>query len=221
MSCKKIERKISDLLDGRLSDKQKSILENHISLCPSCREYKNQLMALSSKVKERAKKEIPKDYEKDFSIRLIRRLLNEQWQKGQKKRFPGFVKWAYSAAGFIVVLFLLVYFVILQPTSIQTEGYYVLSFEDALEDLYGEINNDVELEELFNTIILASLDEALEELDKPAFSPEELDRDKPQVLEQFGLSESEFEELMELPMRSHGDFDSDETLYRVLKCLSG
>lgn len=166
MSCKKSERKISDLLDGRLSDKQKSILENHISLCPSCREYKNQLMLLSSNVREREKNEMSKDSAQEFSIRLKRRLLNERQQKKQKNRFPGFEKWAYSAVGFIVVLLLLVYFVVFQPASIQTEGYFVLSFEDALGSLYGEINNDAELEELFNTIIMASLDEALEELDE-------------------------------------------------------
>jgi len=165
MSCKKKKRKISDLLDGRLSDKQKPILEKHISHCPLCREYYNQLMLLRSKVRESEKKEISKDSAQEFSKRLKRQLLNEQQQKKQKNRFPGFEKWAYTAAGFIVVLFLIVYFVVFQPTSIQTEGYYVLSFEDAIGDLYGEINNDAELEEFFNTLILASLTEVLEELD--------------------------------------------------------
>ncbi len=165
MSCKKNERKISDFLDGRLSEKQTSILENHISRCPKCREYKNQLITVSSKVREREKKEMPKDYALEFSINLKRRLLNEQHDKKQKNRFPGFEKWAYSAAGFIVVLLLVLYFVVLQPTSLQTEEFYVLSFEDAIGDLYGEINNDVELEELFNTIIADSLMEALEKLD--------------------------------------------------------
>ena len=116
-------------------------------------------------MRESEKKEISKDSAQEFSKRLKRQLLNEQQQKKQKNRFPGFEKWAYTAAGFIVVLFLIVYFVVFQPTSIQTEGYYVLSFEDAIGDLYGEINNDAELEEFFNTLILASLTEVLEELD--------------------------------------------------------
>ncbi len=42
----------------------------------------------------------------------------------------------------------------------------MLSFEDAIGDLYGEINNDAELEELFNTMILISLNEALGEMDE-------------------------------------------------------
>ncbi len=162
MSCNKNEKKISDLLDGRLSEKQKSILGNHISRCPGCREYKNQLLVLNSKVKEIEKQKFSKDFEREFSIRLKNRLLNEQ---KRKYRHPGFEKWAYGTAGFIIVLFLVLYFVVLQPASIQSEGYYVLSFEDAIGDLYGEIENDAELEELFNTIILASLTEALEELD--------------------------------------------------------
>lgn len=161
MSCKKNERKISDLLDGRLSEKQTSILENHISRCPECREYKNQLMTLSSRVKEREKNEMSNDYALEFSKSLKRRLLNRPQQKNKSL---GFEKWAFSSAGFIVVLLLVLYFFVLQPTSIQTEELYVLSFEDALGDLYGEINNDTELEELFNTMILVSLDEALEEL---------------------------------------------------------
>lgn len=165
MSCKRIKRKISDLLDGRLPDKQKSILENHISVCPSCREYENQLMTISSKVKEREKSEISKDYALEFSIRLKRRLLNAQQENKQKNTFPSFEKWAYTAAGFFVVFFLVLYFVILQPTSFRSEEFYVLSYEDAIGNLYGEINNDAELEELFNTILAASLNEALDELD--------------------------------------------------------
>lgn len=165
MSCNKNEKKISDLLDGRLSGKQKSILKNHISRCPKCREYKNQLILVSSIVKETEKQKISKDYEREFSIKLKNRLLNEQQQK---YRLPGFEKWAYSAAGFIVVLLLVLYFIVLQPASFQSEEFYVLSFEDAIGDLFGEINDDVELEELFNTILLASLTEALEELDGEA-----------------------------------------------------
>jgi len=168
MKGHKKKRKISDLLDGRLSDKKKLDLDNHISLCPACQDYKNQLMAIRSKVREREKSKISMDYEQEssFSIKLKRRLLDEQ-QKRQnlKTRFPGFEKWAYSAAGFIVVIFLALYFVILQPVSIQTEEYFVLSYEDAIGNIYGEINNDAELEELFNTIIMASLTEALEDLE--------------------------------------------------------
>ena len=168
MNCKNCEKKISDLLDGRFSDKQKSVLENHLSQCRSCKEYKNQLMALRSKVRGREKNEMPKDYALEFSIRLKRRLLDEQHKekKRNRNRFPGFEKWAYSAAGFIVVLFLVLCFVVFQPASFQTDEYFVLSFEDAIGGLIGEIDNDPELEELFNKIILASLTEALEDLDE-------------------------------------------------------
>lgn len=166
MSCNKMKRKISSLLDGRLSDKHQAVLNGHLSRCPSCREYKNQLMRLSSEVREREKNEMSKDYSLEFSLRLKSRLLNVHRQKKHKDRVPGFEKWAYMAAGFIAVLFLLVYFVVLQPATIQTEEYFVLSYEDAMGDIYEKINNDPELEELFNTIILASLMEVLEDLDE-------------------------------------------------------
>jgi hypothetical protein len=170
MSCKKNERKISDLLDGKLSGRQKSILGNHISQCPSCREYKNQLMVLSSKVSERKKNEMSKDFAREFSIRLKMRLQDEQSQKKHKNRFPGFEKWAYTAAGFIIVLFLVLYFVILQPAPIQTEAYFVLSYEEAIGDISRELSREPELVDVFNSILTASLNEAFEELGKDKIS---------------------------------------------------
>jgi len=169
MSCRHKKKMISDFVDGRLSDKQTTILENHISSCSSCRDYKNHLVLISSTAKQREKKDMPKGYALEFSNKLKRQLLNEQRQQGQKSRFKGFEKWAYSAAAFIIFLFLLVYFVILQPTAVQTEGNFILSFEDAIGDIYRAIDNDSELEELFNTNIMASLTEALEDLDEETF----------------------------------------------------
>ncbi|MCJ7581907.1 MAG: zf-HC2 domain-containing protein [Candidatus Aminicenantes bacterium] len=170
MSCKKNKRKISDLLDGRFSNKQKSVLENHISRCPSCQEYKNQLIALRSKVRESDKKEMSKDYAQEFSIRLKNRLLNEQQKKKQKNRFQGFEKWAYTVAGFTIVLFLLVYSVIFQPISVQTEEYFVLSYEEAIGDISRELSREPDLMDVFNSILTASLNEAFEELGEDKIS---------------------------------------------------
>ncbi len=50
-------------------------------------------------------------------------------------------------------------------------------------------------------------EEALEELTKPIYDPEQLEEDKKLVFEKLGLSESEFKEIMHLPIRSHYDFD--------------
>jgi N-acetyl sugar amidotransferase len=54
--------------------------------------------------------------------------------------------------------------------------------------------------------------EALEELAKPIYDPEQLVADKEYVLKKFGLSETEFEEIMKLPVRKHSEFKTDKKL---------
>ena len=55
-------------------------------------------------------------------------------------------------------------------------------------------------------------EEALNELSKPLYSAEELKTDKEYVLKKFGLRETQFQEIMSLPRRNHGDFKSDTPL---------
>jgi len=54
--------------------------------------------------------------------------------------------------------------------------------------------------------------EALSELEKPIYDPEELKADKEYVLKKFGLTEAEFERIMQLPVRKHTDFKTDAQL---------
>jgi len=54
--------------------------------------------------------------------------------------------------------------------------------------------------------------EAICELEKPIYDSEELKTDKEYVLKKFGLSESEFERIMKLPVRKHTDFKTDAQL---------
>jgi N-acetyl sugar amidotransferase len=55
-------------------------------------------------------------------------------------------------------------------------------------------------------------EDALNELSKPLYSSEELKTDKEYVLKKFGLSEAQFQEIMNLPRRNHEDFKSDTHL---------
>jgi len=61
--------------------------------------------------------------------------------------------------------------------------------------------------------------EALEEMRAELYSAEELRRDKEYVLEKLGLSEGEFEDIMNLPPRSHYDYQSDVKMYLFLKSV--
>lgn len=52
-------------------------------------------------------------------------------------------------------------------------------------------------------------EEALAELEKPLYREEELRADKEYVVKKLGLTESEFDAIMQLPPRKHSDFNSD------------
>ena len=58
-------------------------------------------------------------------------------------------------------------------------------------------------------------EEALAELEKPIYDPEQFEIDLEFVLKKFGLSESEFEEIMNLPVRAHDEFPTYENLHYV------
>lgn len=55
-------------------------------------------------------------------------------------------------------------------------------------------------------------DEALSELQKPLYSPNELRIDKEYVLKKLNLSDTEFEAIMNLPVRKHEEFKTDKNL---------
>jgi N-acetyl sugar amidotransferase len=49
-------------------------------------------------------------------------------------------------------------------------------------------------------------EKALEEMKKPIYSPDEFQKEKEFVLQKLGLSEQEFSEIMNLPIKSHQDY---------------
>ena len=61
--------------------------------------------------------------------------------------------------------------------------------------------------------------EALEELQKPPYEPKELHNDMEYVINKLGFSKDEFEEIMQLPIKSHTDYPSDERILRYLDPL--
>ena len=64
-----------------------------------------------------------------------------------------------------------------------------------------------------------SREEALEELKKPLYVADELERDKEYVLKKLGLSEKEFEDLMKLPVKEHQEYKTDEWIFLPLSRL--
>ncbi|MCP4171697.1 MAG: N-acetyl sugar amidotransferase [Fuerstiella sp.] len=65
--------------------------------------------------------------------------------------------------------------------------------------------------------------EALAELEKPIYDPEQMRIDREFVLKKLGLSDSEFDDIMNLPVRRHDDFEIERPLlesYPLLKPLT-
>ena len=49
---------------------------------------------------------------------------------------------------------------------------------------------------------------------KPLYDPEELQNDREYVLKKLGLSEEEFDEIMNLPIKSHLDYPNSQWIYK-------
>lgn len=64
-------------------------------------------------------------------------------------------------------------------------------------------------------------EEALAELDTPAYDPEELRIERQYVLKKLDFSETEFEEIMNAPVRSHADYPSDADYEWILRPFRG
>lgn len=59
-------------------------------------------------------------------------------------------------------------------------------------------------------------EEALRELKKPLYDEKEFQRDKEYVLKKFGWTESEFEEIMALPIKRHDEYKTDQWQRKIL-----
>lgn len=64
-----------------------------------------------------------------------------------------------------------------------------------------------------------SREEALKKMNEPLYAPADLKKDKEYVLRKLGLSEKEFEQLMNLPIKSHYDYKSNEWLLKGLRMV--
>lgn len=62
-------------------------------------------------------------------------------------------------------------------------------------------------------------DEALEEMEKPIYSPELLEEDREYIIKKLSLTERKFEEIMKLPVKSNFDYPNNMWLYKKLRFL--
>ena len=62
-----------------------------------------------------------------------------------------------------------------------------------------------------------SRDAALEALEEPSYPPEELSEDRAFVIKKLGIDEAEFQSILTGERRTHRDYASSESLFRLKK----
>ena len=164
MKCKEIEKRLSDLIDGELSERTRKKVEGHLQECSRCRAYQEKLESIQTTVKEEDSGRVAPDYWEEFPCRIKDRILSLRPRQKERSPFAWSWRWAWVGAALILVFFIGLYLTYFQARSGQEA--YVFSFEDSLAQVFQEIGENSELAGLFNTVILASIEETLGETER-------------------------------------------------------
>ena len=161
MECRKIEKWVSNNIDGELSEKKKKILEAHLKKCSSCRSYAKVIQRIHKETKSLETPEVSPVYWEEFTSSLKTKISSSLPEKRRGGALFLRWKWAWVGAGLIFVIVVGLTLYLIQNKAPQEV--YIFSFENSLSQIYQEIGSDPELEDLFNSIILASIGETLED----------------------------------------------------------
>jgi len=161
MGCKKIEKWVSNNIDGELPEKKKKILEAHLKRCSSCSSYQKIIERIHKETKSLEMPEVSPAYREEFTSRVKTKISFPQPEKRIGAPLFSRWKWAWTAAALIFVI--VVGSVLYLTQSRPPQEVYIFSFENSLAQIYQEIGSDSELEDLFNSVILASIGETLED----------------------------------------------------------
>ena len=161
MRHKKIEKLLSNNIDGELPEKKKKILEMHLMKCSSCSSYAENIKRIHEEAKSLEKLEASPVRWEEFTSRIKTEISSAKQEK--LRGIPLFMRWKWAWAGaalsFVIIAGLFLYL----NQNKKPRELYVFSFESSLAKIYQEIGSDQELEELFNSVILASIGETLED----------------------------------------------------------
>jgi hypothetical protein len=164
MKCSKAEKWISDRVDGALPAGREGLLQSHLSTCPSCRDHARQILRLVEEVGALYPDEAGIFDGKDFSSRLRNKLsLSESsepkvFQTGRRQVW----RWAAASASLLLILGLQLLFKT-DSSADMWANLYPYSYESTLSEISWEIQQDRRLEDIFNSLILASIEEELDE----------------------------------------------------------
>jgi hypothetical protein len=168
MRCKKAEKWISDWMDGVLSARREGILRSHLARCRSCSEYARQVRLLKEETEALYAGAAGAFDGEAFSARLRSNLVRQKRGEGKISSSPGKPAWRWAAAATSLLLLLSIQ--LLFPPSRYEETWanlYPNSYEGTLSEITRELQLDRGLEDVFNSLILTSIEEELdgEEMD--------------------------------------------------------
>ena len=161
MNCEKIQRWLSDSIDGEIPKGKKAEIEAHLDSCPSCRAFLSQITLIDVEVKNLEVPELSPPHSAKFTSKL-RSAIAEQEEKSEYGILHVFrKKWVFVPASiFLVTLFILI-FVFYEKGDFQDEELYVFSFGKAVEEIYQDMGSDMTLQEAFHSLVSASINEML------------------------------------------------------------
>ena len=171
MRCKKIEKWISDGMDGKLSAEKRTILESHIVACASCRAYREHLENIQKESQGLLRPERAPAYWQESISRLKAGLGAGKGAAAKIKeiRSPSFLSkwtWAWAGAAALVVVAFGLYFILSGPKT--SQEIMAFSFEDAITRIDQEIGKNPELEKDLNSVIQDSIFEHIGEINEAA-----------------------------------------------------
>ena len=163
MKCSKAEKWISDRVDGALPAGREGLLQSHLSTCPSCRDHARQILRLVEEVDALYPDDVGIFDGKAFSSRL-RTKLSQSESSGPKVFQTGrrpVWRWAAASASLLLILGLQLLFKT-DPSADMWANLYPYSYESTLSEISWEIQQDRRLEDIFNSLILTSIQEELD-----------------------------------------------------------
>lgn len=166
MKCRRMEKWMSDVLDGELSPRREAILARHLRICPACRSYRERLDRIRAETGRWISPEIPESTARELAGILRWKLKSEA---GAVRRPPVW-RWIAVPASVLILVGAWLFISRQGHESVPQAYPFVLSYDEALSQVYEEIGADRELEELFDALILASIDQSLE--DEAGMDPE-------------------------------------------------
>ncbi len=160
MGCTKIEKWLSDRIDGELSQKKNKALEAHLEKCAACQSYAASVEKIHDEARSMRRPDASPVFWEGFETRLKANLDSFRLKEKEKRTFKIGWKWAWSGAALLAVVVVGLYLLFFQGKP--SPELVVFSLENSLTEIYQEIGDDSELEELFNSLVIASIGESLD-----------------------------------------------------------